>query len=146
MKIFDGWQTNGILIAMIGVISCAFLTWPGNVAAITFQLAASEPSDAELARVFGEGIPGTKCINQTACLVPNTCANAPGGGCTGSGGCSGPKNRICVFDSYTICVQTPIQTCCVPQGCVKAKGLNGVGQCVPNGVQAGAVTGSRSNC
>lgn len=103
--------------------------------------------DEQLARVFGEGSPGTYCKNSAACTVINTCAVGPGGGCIGNGGCTGLLNRKCVIGSYTICNQTPLKTCCVPQGCNFVRGINNTaGACQPSGVAVGAASGSRYDC
>lgn len=115
-------------------------------ASATLHNVNNELSDHELSRVYGEGIPGTYCTNQQACTVPNTCAYDGNGGCRGSGGCQGQQNRICVYGSYTICTQTPIQTCCISTNCILAYGEQGQPICVQNTVPAGPQVGSRNNC
>lgn len=96
MKIFDGWQTNGILIAMIGVISCAFLTWPGNVTAID-----------------GAGI----CGGSDKFVCKNLCTQVAGSGCVASQNppidcVTSPAGTVCgeaISKVYTVngCVVDP---------------------------------------
>lgn len=107
---------------------------------------STNPTDAELERVFGEGIPNTVCKVQAACKVPNTCTNAGPGLCAGDGGCSGPQNRVCGFGGTAMCTQIANATCCAPQGCRVTRTLNGSQICVPDGFIGLAKSGVLVRC
>lgn len=115
------------------------------VSVISFSsLTPNELSDAELARVFGEGIPGTECDSQAACTVPNTCN--PNSNCAGHAPCNGPNDRVCIYGGSTICTMTPLQTCCSPVNCILTVNPDGSVACTPNVGPGGAAVGARTNC
>ena len=122
------------------VLSLAFfgISW--------ISVESTNPTDAELGRVFGEGVPNTVCKVQPACQVPNTCTNAGPGLCAGNGGCSGQPNRVCGFGGTAMCTQLANLPCCARQGCRVSRTLNGSQICITNGFFQPGLFGTRVRC
>jgi hypothetical protein len=105
------------------------------------------PSEQDLGRIFGEGLPNTYCKISDACIVVSTCAADGKGGCTGHGGCEGPANRVCAYGNTTTCVQKASVTCCQATNCHITRDAQGNTWCVANTVTGGAPSmGSRTDC